>query len=162
MCVVCCFPLFFFFINYEKHFCVSASPPAQDLLQWVESPQHVRVSVREQRVGQRGWGRGGQARREGGRRTAQHGGTHPHPSTQFHQLALAHHQQQRWADVKLTCDGVFRSAAHLILWFLPHALLQKNILSRQHFPWWNIADQIKRLTRQWKLLTSSCCKRHHS
>lgn len=67
------------------------SPPAQqDQIQRVQPPQHVRVPVGEQRVGQRGRGRGGQTRRESGRRTAQHGGTNPHPSTQFHHHALAH------------------------------------------------------------------------
>ena len=68
---------------------------AQDLFQRVESREYIRVSVREQRVGQRGRGRGRETGREGAGRTAEHGGTHPHPPTQFQQLAHAHRQQQR-------------------------------------------------------------------
>lgn len=74
-------------------FCLYTSFAAQDLFQWVESPQYVRVSVREQCVGQRGGRRGGKTRREGHRGTAKHGGAHSHPSTQFHHLAHADNQQ---------------------------------------------------------------------
>lgn len=73
-------------------FTVSLLLSAQDLIQRVKSPQHLRVSVRDQCVGQRGGGRGGERRREGGRWAAQHGGAHPHPSTRFHRLAHALHQ----------------------------------------------------------------------
>ena len=66
---------------------------APDLLQRVKPPQHLRVPVREQRLGQRRRGRGGgRGRAGGGGRPAQHGGTHPHPSAQFHR----HRPQQQW------------------------------------------------------------------
>lgn len=93
---------------------LSVSLPAENLLQRVESPEHVRVSVREQRVGQRGGGRGGQTGREGGGRTAEHGGTHPHPSTQFHQLAHARRQQQRWDHMKGAVMGRGRGTGNLV------------------------------------------------
>lgn len=75
-------------------------PSAQDLIQRVESPQYVRVSIWEQRLGRRGGGRGGETRRQGARRTAQHGGTHSHPPAQFDQLTHTHEQQQRWDNTK--------------------------------------------------------------
>lgn len=76
--------------------------PAQDLLQWHKSSQHVRVSVRKQRLGQRRGGGAGQTGGEARRRTAQHGGTYPHPSAHFHELAHAQQQQQqqRWDTVE--------------------------------------------------------------
>lgn len=44
----------------HTHF--SARLSAEDLLQRVQPPEHLRVSIRKQRVGQRGGGRGGQTR----------------------------------------------------------------------------------------------------
>lgn len=91
----------------------SVSFAAQDLFQRVESGEYVRVSVREQHVGQRGRGRGRERRWEGGGWPAKHGGTHPHSPTQFHHLAHAHDQQQRWDNMKY--DGAEESGVQFEL-----------------------------------------------